>query len=498
MREGKGGPVLGATTQIFRPQTAVQLKNCMKRIPHPLSLSPPDETASMSSFKGKKRAIDADAAPAAATAAPTASASEPAIALAKGGKSHFPSGGDDRLIIRNLPHGTTQASLVEHLSSLPSTSSAASASGAASARITDVKLLHKSDGSFRRFAFVGFQSAAQAARVKEYFDGSYLGTSKIRIEFAQVPSAVGSDEARKRGKNSNTNSNAEQNGSASSTAQASSKKRKLQASDAAGPADSASATADSQRKAKAAAKGRDVTFEEFMAVMAPKSKRKTWANEDGVSLAEAQATAAAATGAADSDDDEDVQDLTGAAPGVSTAAMDKAKRREEKRKRKAEKAAAKAAKEAASDAEAGDGSGDEKPEDTEMTDAEYLASRMRKNVGQDFEKALEEGDASSSYDSDEGDEGEGEGDDSVQDAAVAAKALAAVRAEERAAKRREEALRKEQEDVDLIMQTGRLMVRNLPFTATEDDLQTWAQTWGEVRYVSLFAFSLRARAPDPR
>ncbi|KAF9505781.1 hypothetical protein BS47DRAFT_1378243 [Hydnum rufescens UP504] len=47
--------------------------------------------------------------------------------------------------------------------------------------ITDVKLVHKQDGASRRFAFVGFKTDGEAVRAKEYYDRTYIDSSRISV-----------------------------------------------------------------------------------------------------------------------------------------------------------------------------------------------------------------------------------------------------------------------------------------------------------------------------
>ncbi|CAD1479371.1 unnamed protein product, partial [Heterotrigona itama] len=48
--------------------------------------------------------------------------------------------------------------------------------------ITDVQLKYTKDGKFRRFAFIGFKTEEQAVAAKEYFDKTCIDTCKISIE----------------------------------------------------------------------------------------------------------------------------------------------------------------------------------------------------------------------------------------------------------------------------------------------------------------------------
>ncbi|KDN42185.1 hypothetical protein K437DRAFT_257965 [Tilletiaria anomala UBC 951] len=394
-----------------------------------------------------------------------------------------------RLIIRNLPPHTTQTSLSEHFSALPSTSSLAQ--DGSSQRITDVKLMHKPDGTFRRFAFLGYKSALDAQRAQEYFDGTFFGTSKIRVEFAR------------------SISEAKQDGATAGTGD------KRTRDSAAGPRDSGTERAGKRQKAASAdhgpepkakrnkPSGKEVTFEEFMAVMQPKSKRKTWANEEAPMNADGNATTANCGQPGDdsiADDDDDVQDLTDL---TKQKKEDKERRKEEKRKKKAHLKGELANDSTAAKNEAAEGIAgaqnepDEQTEsemsekDIEMTDAEYFASRMRRHIGTGFEEEGKDevhtetrGPGSSSGASGSDNDSEA-GSSSISKDVSAAAAARAIAAEERARIAKEEDLRKEQEAVDIIMQTSRLLVRNLPFTTSEDELKEWFEKWGEVRYARI-------------
>lgn len=62
----------------------------------------------------------------------------------------------------------------------------------------------------------------------------------------------------------------------------------------------------------------------------------------------------------------------------------------------------------------------------------------------------------------------------------------AAAAREKERQRLEAAARQEQETIDTIMASGRLFVRNLPFAASEDELEAHFAQWGEVEQVSVW------------
>ncbi|XP_050579590.1 probable RNA-binding protein 19 isoform X2 [Bombus affinis] len=73
-----------------------------------------------------------------------------------------------RLIVKNLPKNVTDTKLKELFSE--------------KGLITDVQLKYTKDGKFRRFAFIGLKTEEQATAVKEYFDQTCIDTCKISIE----------------------------------------------------------------------------------------------------------------------------------------------------------------------------------------------------------------------------------------------------------------------------------------------------------------------------
>lgn len=70
--------------------------------------------------------------------------------------------------MKNLPSYISDERIKEHFSSQGGT-------------ITDVKLVHRPDGTSRRFAFVGFKTDNDAAKARAYFDRSYIDTSRISV-----------------------------------------------------------------------------------------------------------------------------------------------------------------------------------------------------------------------------------------------------------------------------------------------------------------------------
>uniref|UniRef100_A0A182K857 RRM domain-containing protein n=1 Tax=Anopheles christyi TaxID=43041 RepID=A0A182K857_9DIPT len=72
-----------------------------------------------------------------------------------------------RIIVKNIPNGYDEAKIRTHFSTC--------------GIITDVQLKYTSEGKFRNFGFIGFESEEQAAKAITHFNNSYIRTSKISV-----------------------------------------------------------------------------------------------------------------------------------------------------------------------------------------------------------------------------------------------------------------------------------------------------------------------------
>lgn len=74
-----------------------------------------------------------------------------------------------RLIIKNLPEKIKESRLREIFSSK-------------GGQITDVKLCFTKRGVFRKFAFIGYTNEGDAAKALNFFNKSFIDTSKIQVD----------------------------------------------------------------------------------------------------------------------------------------------------------------------------------------------------------------------------------------------------------------------------------------------------------------------------
>jgi len=74
-----------------------------------------------------------------------------------------------RLIIKNLPKKLTADQLRDTCNQL--------------GLVTDCQLKFNAAGQFRNFAFVGFQSIDEAQAAKNHLNNTFIGSSKVQVEF---------------------------------------------------------------------------------------------------------------------------------------------------------------------------------------------------------------------------------------------------------------------------------------------------------------------------
>jgi multiple RNA-binding domain-containing protein 1 len=81
-----------------------------------------------------------------------------------------------RLIVKNIPSYVTPARLREHFEK----------KGCPTGTITDCKVALKSDGTARRFGFLGYKTEKEALAAKEWFDRTFLDSTRINVNIVEV------------------------------------------------------------------------------------------------------------------------------------------------------------------------------------------------------------------------------------------------------------------------------------------------------------------------
>ncbi|EIN05691.1 RNA-binding domain-containing protein [Punctularia strigosozonata HHB-11173 SS5] len=151
-----------------------------------------------------------------------------------------------RLIVKNIPSYVTPDRLREYFQQ----------KGAPSGTITDAKVAQKSDGTSRRFGFIGFKTDAEAAAARDWFDRTFLDSSRIAVQIVQ--------------------------GAKDAPAPRPSKRPRLGPSPAERDTPQASSSTHVKEKEQAmkTKNKKDQQLEEFMETMKPRKKGRTWANEE--------------------------------------------------------------------------------------------------------------------------------------------------------------------------------------------------------------------------
>ncbi|XP_057970697.1 multiple RNA-binding domain-containing protein 1 isoform X2 [Malania oleifera] len=129
--------------------------------------------------------------------------------------------------------------------------------------ITDVKLMRTKDGKSRQFAFIGFRTEHEAEEALKFFNKSYLDTCRLTCEIARkigdpnIPRPWSRHSLKKEGKLIEEGKNID---SGKSSSRAASKGEKM--------------------SLKKGNENDDPRLQEFLQVMQPRSKTKFWANDD--------------------------------------------------------------------------------------------------------------------------------------------------------------------------------------------------------------------------
>ncbi|GAA5999653.1 hypothetical protein JCM5350_002548 [Sporobolomyces pararoseus] len=322
-----------------------------------------------------------------------------------------------RLLITSLHPSVTSQHLRSHLSQCPQLLSPASSS------ITDVKVVTRKDGTSRCLAFVGFKDGKQAEKVLEWSKGSWLngtnGGSRIRVDWAK-------DTRDAESTNHNNNDRA-------------TKRQKLDP------------TTKSSKKNDISSSSSDSRFKDFLAVMQP-AKPSTL--HDTTELSNPSAASSSVL--------------------PSTSVSEKKKSKPTSTRPPPPPSKPEPETETETQTETTEGfmsfplNGDDVAGDETLTDAEYLAKRMKRNIDQvdqdpsgleEEEAAAEEG----GFEQDEEEKGDKQEEEGEGEA-------------------------KEEEDdltIQSILETGRLFLRNLAFSATQEDLESLFSGFGQIEQVHL-------------
>ncbi|RLN80671.1 hypothetical protein BBJ28_00015749 [Nothophytophthora sp. Chile5] len=293
---------------------------------------------------------------------------------------------------------------------------------AAQGEVTDACVIRTKDGAkSRRFGFVGFKSAKQAEQARGFFHQSFFDTCKINVRLALARESE--EIARPWSKYSVGSGRYQEQHPADSGVVATSSSEKTSP-------DNKAATAK-KGGSKEEASGE---FKEFMETMQARSKTKFWANDDVQGPADAKASAKGMGGAEEADSDDEYQEL-----GALESHEDGEGGAKKQSSAKAE----------------------------ELSDMDFLRSKMSKNIDNDSddEDAMEGIEEDKDYANERGGRKAGGGKQAESSKATGSGGAVPTN--------------------DDSEPTARLFVRNLPFTAVEEDLEELFSTYGPVEEVHM-------------
>ena len=346
-----------------------------------------------------------------------------------------------RVIVKNLPKHYTTEKLREHFS--------------LKGQVTDAKVMRTRDGKSRQFGFIGYRTSEEAQEALQYFDRTFLDTSRIQVEVA-----VKYHEDSHQHQQQRPWSKYSKGSSAYDKRNGTTTERK-------GGKGRGRASAEENDDAA------DPKFQEFLDVVQSTRKSHLWSNDDERNFAP--------NWARDQANPNNV-------PVAARESKDKSSKKNSKSKDKAKDRGSEAA--SADRDGAAEDAGEEEQErdglvmDEDVDDMAYLRSRVTTDMAADEEpapsrsKAREPAaapaDKAASEEEDDDDEAAADG---------GAKAKGETETPEAAGP----PPRAGRRGPDPVEETGRLFVRNLAYSTTEDELRALFERQGTTAEVHLVA-----------
>ncbi|CAM9809374.1 unnamed protein product, partial [Choristocarpus tenellus] len=335
--------------------------------------------------------------------------------------------GTTRIIVKNIPKHVDERRIREHFGE--------------KGQVTDAKIVRTKDGRSRQFAFVGFATEEDSKHALQYYNRTFLDTSRIEVEPAHKKG--NSEIARPWSKYSSGSSRmkhrrdqAESVGEGKVTGKGDTIALNPQSKGRDGRMAEAKAGVLSRDKAgesgsKTMEGEDDVEKEEFMAVMKKRSEARFWDNDDVVENKKGgedlMGDEEEVTESEQSVEEDDEGDESGGTKGTAV-----------------------------------EGEVPGRTAESGLSDMDWLRSRTTGRMSDSEESSEEgEGDSEGEKEGNGGEEGEEE--------------FAENRTEVERSLNKEKGKKDDDVEEDFIeeggLSVGRLFVRNLPFTCTEDDLK---------------------------
>jgi multiple RNA-binding domain-containing protein 1 len=360
--------------------------------------------------------------------------------------------------------------------------------------VTDVKIMKTADGRSRRFGFVGFRSDKEARAARDHFDNTYIDTAKVSVEFALPVGSVDIPRAWSK----HTKGNPDGKDEPAKADQANGTKKN------AAPAADEKSASESEGKGKKRKRDQvedtnnpenDPEFEEFLSVA--NKKTKFWANDDSMAAAKKKEKKA------EKKEEEKVTKIVKEVPNLKPGGQNLTVKRThltfgddgESDDEEYQDMPGKNTENDAMDAEGEkESEEDKKPKDAvvdnpEISDMDYLKSRMKSDF--DFSKfdsddenevKKDQADGEDKMEEDENDDKEDKKDEGVSfNNDKQANNAEDDDFSDLNKKKIKTALTPE--ELQEVGESGRLFVRNLPFSVTEDNIYKLFSKYGQISEV---------------
>ena len=346
-----------------------------------------------------------------------------------------------RLCFKNLPTYATSEKLRQHIEKC------------GAFNLTDVNVVKRRDGVSRRFAFVGFKTIEDAARARKFFDKTFFNTSRLKVEDAQPVGAKTLARAWSRhtaGSSAYDRIHGTVNGKVVQT------EEKINVSE----------KSNNPEKEDAQSKQKKEKFNEFLNVMKPRSKGEKWANDAVVQEVsvpvEKNDAGPRESDSSGSSDDEEYDDPK---PRFHRSDDDNS-----------------------GESSSSSDSDDDKQDPSSMSDMEFLRSKVSSSdlvaASNPKEKAERSSSVSSSSSDSDSSDSDSDSDSPSPDDGEAVDRETAKEADDLPVDQTASYM-KNIESAESVEDSGRLFVRNLPFSTTEDDLRELFQAHGALTEVHI-------------
>ncbi|XP_010914288.1 multiple RNA-binding domain-containing protein 1 isoform X2 [Elaeis guineensis] len=369
-----------------------------------------------------------------------------------------------RICVKNLPNYVKEDRLREFFSQ--------------KGEVTDAKLMRTKDGKSRQFAFIGFRTEKEAEEALKYFNNTYMDTRKIMCEIAHkvgdpnIPRSWSRYSARKGGEDNKDSIGVEAKSSV--------------IKDSKGLGSSTDVAKNSKEE-----ENNDPKLQEFLQIMQPRVKSKLWANDtlDGTQLIEKDERAVEKEAQPPKSKRNESAKMkvqvidgsngeNGVAHGTSSVHIQKGA------------------------SEMSTEQSNEIAQSDVMTDMEYFKSRIKKNWSDsetDNEDSRSDEDSKSESDSESDDEKlfeprevdakghtvQTDGSTPAGDSQVEVEKETSLEHSDGETDDKENPTSSLSDEKKQALDTGRLFIRNLPYTTTEDELMELFGRFGDISHVHI-------------